>query len=156
MLKLYLRWHLQMDKCDLAVIFISEVTIFMWLWLSWDKEWEIYLYTMNENCGPPIKVACRTSNWTGSWSGSVSWCWRGWWDATWIVLCTLHVPVVELRHIIIAYCWQLQAQGKASYWTVCCAYRCALMWATRWCTVMDGSLNWTLCSVRKDLSHTYW
>jgi NADH:ubiquinone oxidoreductase subunit E len=101
-------------------------------------------------------VACRTSNWTGSWSGSVSWCWRGWWDATWTALHTLHVPLVELYHVIVAYRWQLQAQGKDSNWTVCCAHRCALMWAMRRYTMMDGSLNWTLCSVRKDLTHNYW
>lgn len=152
MLKLYVRWNLQIDKYDLAVIFISEVTIFMWFWLSWDKESAIYLYLRNENCSPPVKVACRTYN----WSGSVSWCSIGWCDATWIALRTLHVPLVELHHVIVAYSWQLQAQGKASYWTVCCAHRCALMWATRWCTVMDGSINWTLCSVRNDLFHTYW
>jgi hypothetical protein len=67
-----------MDKYDLAVIFISEVTILSGYDLVGKKESAIYLYARNENCGPPVKVACRTSNWTGSWSGSVSWCWRGW------------------------------------------------------------------------------
>ena len=156
MLKLYLKWNLQMDKYDIAVILFSEVTIFILLWRSWDRESAIYLHTRNENCGPPVEVACRTSNWTRSQSGSVSWCWRGWSDATWIALRTLRVPLVELHHIIVACCWQLKAQGRAIYWIVCCARRCALMWAMRRCTAMDGSLNWTLWSVKQDMSGTYW
>ena len=155
MLKLYLRWNLQMDKYDLAVIFISKVIIFMWLWLSWNKQSAIYLYIRNENCGLPVKVACRTSNWNGSWSGSVSWCWRGWWDATWIavyIACPSRWTTSRYCSILLASTRPRQGfiLDSLLFTQMCPDVSHETMHSDGWFFKMN------MCSVREDLSHTYW
>lgn len=162
-LKLFWRWNLQNVRYKPAVIWTSEVIILYCYELAGTMS-ASYLHTIrNENCGPPAKVACRTSNWTGLQSASVSWCWRGWSEAASIALHTLRVRLVAFHLVIATSYWQPEAQSTAAYWTVCCTHRCVLMWAMWWyshgwlfkhCRMWgkiclaptDGSAGWGLVS----------